>query len=189
MVRDQWRSSNYFPGQIPNNDGISDELEFLRNSEWLINEANLEFFVDQNAVVGLNEPERLYLYDLTNNVFLADYVLDKPGEFNLPNSISNINHLAPLKKDEDGAGISYKIKITQFLDNILNNDQPNVKLGLVVTQNVNVVSNSAVLETPQVSRVPVGSLITPKGTVLYGPNAENEDKRLKLRIYYTEPKN
>lgn len=180
-----------FSGPDADNDGVSDELEFLRESNWLINEANLVFHVDRDAMAGLEEPERIYLYDLENNTILADYVLDSPGSINAMNSNSNLNHLMPLTRDDDGRGISYKIRLTRHINNILNNDVDNVRLGLTVTQNVNLISNSAVRESegPEADRVPAGSVITPRGTVLYGPDAENEEKRLKLRIYYTEPKN
>ncbi len=180
-----------FAGADADGDGVSDELEFLRDNDWLINEANLVFHVDRDAVAGLDEPERIYLYDLENNTILADYRLDSPGSTNVMNSDSNVNHLQPLIRDEEGRGISYKIRITSHINNILNNDADNVKLGLAVTQNVNLITNSAVRgsEVPEVERVPAGSVVTPKGTVLYGPDAENEEKRLRLRIYYTEPKN
>ena len=180
-----------FSGPDADSDGVSDELEFLRDNNWLINEANLEFYVNQNYTSGLREPARIYLYDLTNYTLLSDYVLDAQGQLNEPASTSNLDHLVPLTKDENGRGEMYKVKLTRHINNILNKGTKNVKLGLVVTGNVNLVANSAVLQTEstEVKRVPVGSLVTPKGTVLYGPNAENEDKRLKLRIYYTEPKN
>lgn len=181
-----------FSGPDADENGVSDELEFLRESKWLINEANLEFYVNRDIVTaGVNEPERLYIYDLNNNVVLRDYILEKAGQMNPMTSLANQNHLGALQKDASGQGIKYKIKLTQHINNVLNNDSTNVRLGLVVSQNVNLITNSAVLQTAQaeVKRVPVTSVITPEATVLYGPNAEDEEKRLKLKIYYTEPKN
>jgi hypothetical protein len=37
--------------------------------------------------------------------------------------------------------------------------------------------------------VPLGSVLTPRGTILYGnaTEPENESKRVYLEIYYTEP--
>ena len=179
-----------FAGPDADNDGVSDELEFLRENNWLINEANLEFFVNRNEVGDVDEAERLYLYDLDNNTILADYILDSPGQANKTTSISNNGHLQPLTRDENGNGISYKIRITNHIDKLLNRDSTNVKLGLVVTQNINLISTYKVLPAvnPEVERVPGSALITPEATVLYGPNAQDEDKRLKLNIYYTEPK-
>lgn len=180
-----------FSGPDADNDGVSDELEFLRDNDWLINEANLEFYVNRDYTTSLNEAERLYLYDLKNNSILADYILDSPGTSNQVNSGSNVLHLQPLTRDENGRGLKYKIRVTNHIDELLNRDSTNVKLGLVVTQNVNLISTYRVLPAaePEVQRVPGGALLTPEATVIYGPNAEDEDKRLKLKIYYTEPKN
>lgn len=180
-----------FSGPDADGDGVSDELEFLRESEWLVNEANLEFYVNQDLMTGVNEPERLFIYDLDNNIRLYDYVLEQATRENPLTSLANQNHLGPLQRTETGEGIKYKIKITQHINNVLNRDSTNVRLGLVVSQNVNLLRNSAVLQTPnaEVKRVPVSSVITPEATVLYGPDAQDDEKRLRLRIYYTEPKN
>ena len=37
--------------------------------------------------------------------------------------------------------------------------------------------------------VPISSILSPRGTILYGSDTEsqNEDKRIYLEIYYTEP--
>lgn len=179
-----------FSGPDADNNGVSDELEFLRENEWLINEANLEFFVNREYADGLDEAERVYLYDINNNSILADYILETPGKANPLTSLANNRHLQPLTRDEEGNGVSYKIRITNHIDKILNSDSTNVKLGLVVTQNVNLISTYNVLPSvnPEVERIPGGAIITPEATVLYGPDAEDEDKRLKLKIYYTEPK-
>lgn len=179
-----------FSGLDSNDDGISDELEFLRENNWLINEANLEFYVNNELASGLNQPERVLIYDLNTNAVLVDYVFNTPGTPNPLNSPANNNHLVPLKTDENGNGVVYKVRITKHVNNILNNDVDNPKLGLVVTQNVNILSNSAVKQTEEsvVKRVPAGSVITPEATVLYGPDAEDDAKRLKLKIYYTESK-
>lgn len=180
-----------FSGPDTDNDGVSDELEFLRENNWLINEANLVFHVNRNYMTGLREPERVYLYDLDNRRVLVDYVLDSQGQMNNPSSVSNNRHLVPLERDENGNGIKYRVRITGHINEILNNEAANVRLGLVVSQNVNLISMSSVLpgEEVEVTGVPVSSIITPLGTVLYGPDAEDDDKRLKLNIYYTEPKN
>ena len=177
-----------FSGMDSNDDGISDELESLRENEWLINEANLIFQVNKELVDQSNEPEHLMLYDLKNNRVLEDYRFDRPNSANELISRTNSQHLGPLERDEDGHGVSYKIRITNHINNLLNRDSTNLKLGLVVTQNINLVQPFKVDDT-EVEMVPVGSVVSPSGTVLYGPEAADEEKRLKLRIYYTEPKN
>jgi hypothetical protein len=50
--------------------GVSDELDDLRypdGKKLLINEANLVFHIDATAMATAKEPNRVYLYDLTNS--------------------------------------------------------------------------------------------------------------------------
>ena len=179
-----------FSGPDSDGDGLSDELEALKETNWLINEANLTFYVNRDLMAGSLEPKQLYLYDLKNNLIIADYILDSPGEPNLAASRSNEFTMGPLEKDDNNRGIKYKIRLTSHINNILNKDSTNLKLGLVVSQNVNVLTNSALLNSTveDLDMVPASSVITPLGTVLYGTNAPEDDKRLKLNIYYTEAK-
>lgn len=164
------------------------ELEDLRSKDWLINEANLTFYVNQEMVPGgEHEPLRLYLYNLSNNELLIDYSSD-PTASAVP-SRAYISHAPPLVRGEDGNGIFYKIRITNHIRRILNMGGENVRLGLVVIQNIQSVSNAAVRtpagEVDGVSRIPSGAVNTPKGTVLHGNLSPNAAKRLKLDIYYT----
>ncbi len=166
------------------------ELAELRANNWLINEANLSFFIDQDRVqAGEAEPERIYLYNLKTNQQLFDYLID-PSLNNASPLNSVISHSSRLERDESGAGVSYKIRITEHVKNVLNNDFDNVRLGLVVTQNINLVRNSA-LKTPidSITRVPSAAVISPEGTVLHGNLSPNAEKRLKFNIYYTETNN
>lgn len=179
-----------FDGPDADGNGISDELEFLRMQDWLINEANLIFYVNQQLLGESNEPEHIYLYDLNNNRMLVDYTLDSQGVPNGMESKTNLAHLNPLEKDEDGDGLFYKVRITEHIQNLINKDSTNVKLGLVVSQNINIISNAAVLSSgiTEVEMVPTGSVVSPEATILYGPKAQNEEKQLRLKIYYSEPK-
>ena len=166
------------------------ELAELRANNWLINEANLTFFVDKDRVQsGDAEPERIYLYNLKTNEQLFDYRIDLSANNESPlNSL--IAHSSRLERDENGEGVSYKIRITEHVKNVLNNDADNVSLGLVVTQNINVVNNS-VLKTAvdSITRVPNAAIISPEGTVLHGNLSPEVEKRLKFNIYYTETNN
>ncbi len=166
------------------------EIEAIKENNWLINEASLEFYVDQSKTVGGDsEPERIYVYDLENNLPLIDYQIDQTRNDNNPlNSV--IGHSARLVRDEDGNGVKYKIRITEFVKAILDGDIDVRKLGVVVTQNINITTNSALKNSlEEIDRVPTGSVISPEGTVLYGNLANDEAKRLKFNIYYTETNN
>lgn len=160
-------------------------LAELRENKWLINEANLIFYVDQDKLNGAVEPERLYLYDLENNSVLFDYQFDPTRNQTNPIT-SRTDFSAPLERDEDENGVFYKLRITQHLTSILSEDSENVKLGLVVTGNINNASLTATRNLEEVDRIPASSMLTPYGTVLYGDETSNEEKRLKLRIYYTD---
>lgn len=159
------------------------------NPKRLVNEAFLEFFVDQSIVQGHDEPDRIYIYDIENNVPLIDYFLDQSVSDLTINA--KIDHLEPLVRvddDPNGEGIKYKIRITEHINNIIIRDSTNVKLGLVVTSNVAAIDPLVFLaENDKI--IPSGTILSPKGTVLFGNNTVNEAKKVKLTIFYTEPEN
>ena len=164
------------------------ELDELKENNWLINEVNLQFFVNQDIMAGVPEPERLYIYDLKNNRIVADYSFAEQfvGDLNPENpSESMTTFSSPLERDENGNGIKYTLNLTQHVSEIINNDGENVKLGLVITQNINQTANSAVRGGGEVTRVPAMSVLAPLGTVLYGNATTEEEKQPKLRIFYT----
>ena len=183
--------------------GVADELDDLRNppdgKKWLINEASLSFYIDRNAMINSNEPNRITLYDYTNKRPILDYYSD-----NTTSAVSSkynklvfggIIEKEKLPDGTFGKGIKYKIRITNYLKSLLkNNDSTNVKLGLVVTENIGfngtTVRNQRI-KTPLSTfydRVPTESVVNPRGTVIYGTSSNvPENKRLKLDIYYTKP--
>ena len=173
---------------------IQDELEILRSCGLVINEANLTFFVDQedgSAGLGEAEPERVFMFDIDNNFTLLDGAIDMSIGTN--GSVdSRTNHLGRLTRtiDDDltSPGVGYRIRITQHINNVINNDSTNVRLGLTVSQNVTVDNTSLVIGTGDVDtgvRVPVACVISPEGTILHGNLSDDEEKRLRLRIFYT----
>lgn len=168
--------------------GVADELDIIRKSGWLINEANLVFHIDASTMANSYEPQRIYLFDLTNNRPVMDYFTDGSKGTSLKKSKfifdGNLNINATSKR-----GLTYKIRITDQIRNLIKNaDSTNVKLGLVVTEDINI-ANSNKLRTPNgISQAPKASVMNPLGTVLYGSKSTvAEDKRLKLEIYYTKP--
>lgn len=199
-VVDMFKAGSYEDGFSPeftdfkNTFVITDEDGKFVKSKRLINEANLVFYVDQATVTG-NEPDRIYLYDLNNGTPLVDYFLDFTNNTSPKNS--KINHLGVLQRVggvSSGEGIKYKIKITEHINNLLLKDSTNVKLGLSISGNVNIenaIPQFDVLTTTDdvVKKVPVSSVISPRGTVLYGNNTSNTEKKLFLEIFYTEPNN
>jgi len=180
-------------GEDVDSNGIADELEVLRDQEWIIDDARLKFYIDQNKVTGGNtEPERISIYNINNSTVLADYFLD-PTSSNLP-ADAITNHLGKIERDTDNNGVSYTINLTHHISNLINKDSTNVSLGLMTSQNV-LLNGFQKLDTllnpnqelPTIKTVQRSSVISHEGTVLYGNNTLNEDKKLVLEIYYTEP--
>ena len=187
-----------FNGNIENDDGeLIDAFQHFKNSFFdleneiankIINEAYIEFFVDQSQNIS-SEPDRIYLYNFEENSPLIDYFLDQSVSSTTINA--KINHLEPLIRDGDsvtGDGIKYKVRITEHLNNIILRDSTNAKLALVVTSNVGSIENFSILNSEQEELdFPSGAILTPKGTVLHGSQSEDINKRPRIKIYYTEP--
>ncbi len=192
-------------GSDSNGNGIADELEEIRSKGWLINEANLTFYIDKSKVANplTVEPNRIFLYDLNNRRVLIDYTMDQTAVSFYPKENKYIHggflsdekgkHIAQAKDETTGLitkkGTKYKIRITDHIKNLVRKDSTNVRLGLVVTETINNVG-FAKLKTPigTIKTVPAMSALSPLGTVLYGSHSSvADDKRLKLEIYYTKP--
>lgn len=187
-------------GAITGPNGVSDELDDLRNptsgQKWLVNDASLSFYIDQQTMGTSPDPKRIYLYDLNNNRPLLDYFTDVSTVVSNPKSNKFVHGgLVENEATGDKRGVRYKIRITNHLRNLINKDSTNVKLGLVVTEAIGIVSNLK-LKTPVIAgipldRAPLSSVVNPLGTVLFGntiPSTSSDyDKRLKLEIYYTKP--
>ena len=188
--------------------GISDEIDDIKFNGWLINEANLTFYVDKAAMSDPQtfEPNRIYLYDLTNKKPIIDYIVDLSTNGLYPKFNKSVfgGYLSDnkgllvkqIRNDVTGVisakGTKYKLRITNYVRNLVKNDSTNVRLGLSVTENINIVG-LAKLRTPNsnVTSAPAMSVLSPLGTILYGsdiPVTDGKYKyRLKLEIYYTKP--
>jgi hypothetical protein len=174
-------------GPDADNNGVADELETIRNNGWLINEANLVFYVDTVAMSKAHKPSRIYLYDFNNNRPIFDYVTDGTSGSNPKNGKTTYGGI--LTKDAGGNSI-YKLRITnQIRVLIQNKDSTNIKMGVVVTEDINkAISYKLRTATSTLSQAPKESVMSPLGTILYGGKSSvPEGKRLKLEIYYTKP--
>jgi Domain of unknown function (DUF4270) len=179
----------------------------------MINEANLIFYLDEDKMQDINvipgvvgkpniddnpAPLRIYLYDINNKRPVYDYYTDGTT-FNDTRFNRYTYGGIPLKDSRQRP--YYKIRLTNHINNLVTLDSTNVKLGLAVTNLIDLTSN-AQLRTPfsaswpggnsdvTVSAVPLANAMNPFGVVLYGPNIpvgdNNYDKRLRLEIYYTK---
>ncbi len=158
----------------------------------LINEAHLVIYEDETAPNGgdsdYHKYDRIYAYDINNNIPTIDYSFD-PTEDTTDPFNSKIINLGQRIKDDNGAA-KYKIRLTEHLNNILLKDSTNTKLGLILSNNVNLTNSFKILESgDEVTEIPSTALLTPRGTVLFGTNVTgpNESKKMKLEIFFTEP--
>ena len=167
---------NYF------HDEISDQPKRI------INEAFIEFFVNQNYN-NEDEPDRIYIYNHDQNSALIDYFLDQSVSSTTINA--KINHLVPLTRDSlsDNRGVKYKVRITEHLNNLILRDSTNAKLGLAVISDIASVQNYGILDEDASDNKSLASgiILSPKGTILHGNLSVDPEKRPMIKIYYTEP--
>lgn len=167
--------------------------DFILNK--LINEVQLIVYEDEimqtypedengNDYSAFN---RIYAYDIKNNIPTIDYLID-PTENSQQAFNSKVISLGQRIQDEND-DFKYKIRLTEHVKNILLKDSTNTKIGLVSSTNVNYTNISRILESEVgVTGIPAATLLTPRGTIIYGTNVSDDTKRMKLKIYFTEPK-
>ncbi|MBC7607719.1 MAG: DUF4270 domain-containing protein [Burkholderiales bacterium] len=172
------------------------ELQQLRDDKWLINDASLTFTID-NTQTGMDagstkavEPNRVYLYDLNNKRPIVDYSLDASANSAKP-KFGKTLFGGIIKKDATARGTTYKIRLTKHVLQMVKLDSTNVRLGLVVTEDINNVANKR-LKSPvlagTIKAVPLMSVVHPLGTILFGSDEADASKRPRFEIYYTKPK-
>lgn len=178
-----------------NSQGVSEELEYLRKNKWMINDARLSFYVDKATLADGQqvEPTRIYLYDLDNNIIIKDYATDNTPQ-NALYAKAIYGGVLERETTDNKKGIRYRIKVADHINNLINKDSTNVKLGLAVSYDITNVSTkrlkTAINNSPKaIKSIPTSSIMSPLGTVLYGNNSSDEAKRMKLEIFYTNPKN
>lgn len=173
--------------------GVPDELDELREKNWLINDASLSFFLDEDQMnPDVEQPAyRLYLYDLKNKKRLVDYDFDVTTVSGAPQFNKFVHGGIYIKEKK-----RYTIRLTNHIRNLVDRsiDSANVELGLVVTESISSTYNTK-LKTAlpgtalsgSIDVVPGAATTSQRGVVLYGSNpAVIDEKRLQLKIYYTK---
>lgn len=178
-----------FEDQNNNQDSL---LTQLRSNPWLINEANLVFYVAPESDPLIAESlfaSRIYLYNIEDGIPLTDYALD--GNLSLESVKKNKQNFGGiLEYDDAGKPYRYKFRITDHVSKILRRDSVNVDLGLVVTGDINSVVNKKGILSPDQTQIeyPQAALLDPLGIVLFGSGVESNfvDKTPRLELIYTE---
>lgn len=144
----------------------------LQDNNWLINDANLIFYVDQNAASNI-APEQLFIYNYTENLQFTDVMTE---------GIDAVG--GKLERDDDGKPYRYVFKITDYISRLLKTDEPLelVEIGLKVYNSSDTPSAFDDIKIREYSW-------TPKGVVLYGQDLSFGDKRVKLEISYSKINN
>lgn len=179
--------------------GGEEIIEQIKSENWVINEANLVFYIDRDQldVAGSTlEPPRLFLYNTENKIPLIDIATDPASP---QTGISDLfgfypNYDGIIQKTND-KGVKYSVKITDHINDIILRDSTNATLGLTLATNIqNWNIADAKVSDPEIvdgiERLPITSTVTPLSTILFGGNINatdpNFDKRLKLEISYTK---
>ncbi|MBP0902738.1 DUF4270 domain-containing protein [Mariniflexile gromovii] len=160
---------------------------FINDAQLIVYE-DVDLDTDGNS--DLHKYDRIYAYDLENNTQLIDYNYDPTVANTTTPYFSTYFHLGLRSTN---AGISkYKIHLTEHLNNILLSDSTNTKIGLVLSSNVNKLNSAKIMNSStsdEVTSVPAVSIITPRGTILYGTNSSvPANRKMKLKVFFTEPK-
>ena len=168
--------------------GGGEAINEIKEKNWVINEASLVFYVDRERLDASGvavEPPRLNLFNAETNQPLYNIRTETNIDDTPFDVFLNFGGLLERSGDK---GVSYKIRITEHINNIIIRDSVNATLGLMLATDIRVSALGEVLLPENTEKeLPVGSGITPLGTVLYGSNVDEADpNRLRLEIYYTE---
>ncbi|MGY8922396.1 MAG: DUF4270 family protein [Flavobacteriales bacterium] len=163
-------------------------IEGLRSKSWLINEANLIFYIDP-ALASSKEllAQRLYLFDYNTGFPLSDYFIDGSVSSSGRNSNKNVFG-GLLEYDENNVPYRYRFNITDHVSNIIRNDSINFDLGLVVSADIdNLTPINAITDSEEELVYPLTASLNPLGAVLIGshPDTSSEDKRVRLELVYS----
>jgi hypothetical protein len=157
-------------GSITTIDLLSNEdINELQSNNWLITDANLTFYVDQNADSNI-PPEQLFLFNYDENIQIRDMLSEGLGSIG-----------GKLERDDDGNPYRYVFRITDYISEVLKSDNPIdlVRIGLKVynpTDSPTSISDTKIKDFSW----------NPKGVVLFNHNQSAGDKRIKLEISYSE---
>jgi len=145
-------------------------LDFIKQQNLLINEANLVFYVDgeQGEV-----PERLFIYKDDYNSLISDFYNFRFG----PDIFGGT-----LEYDDEGNPERYKFRITDYVTSVIKGEEP-VALSKLVLKNF--VATDNLTETAFDTIVSNWNWI-PKGVILHGNLPADSDKRVKLEIFYSK---
>ena len=146
----------------------------INEKQGAITEAYIKVYVDSDAQGNLPLPEYLHVYNVTQNKLIPDY--DAVRE----NGFKGFPFYSISEPYKDGY---YKLRITQFIKNIVEKGAPTDELVLKVGNYIN--PNQAYFYKPQ-SYYSSDNIFNPRRVVAFsGDNAVDSSKRLQLEVVYS----
>ena len=162
-------------GADNNGDGLADEIEELRAKKLLINDASLTVYINQSADTTAT-PYRLFLYKSDENTNPA-YSLIKDVYTEGATAFGGA-----LQRDSEGKQEKYTFKITDYISDILSGEtdySPTLRLKVINSTDLQTVTDTVFSNFSW----------NPKAVTLFNHSAIDDDKKMELKISYSEEKN
>tara|TARA_B110000003_G_scaffold172618_1_gene172176 strand:+ start:16000 stop:17586 length:1587 start_codon:yes stop_codon:yes gene_type:complete len=156
--------------------GIPDALEDLRTENWLVNDASITLYVDQDIVLSDTiAPYQLFIYkDRLNNTGL-----ESPSQI-LDYTTEGVNQVGGLLQlDDSNKPNSYTFKITDYISELLSgniNDLPLLGVKAFNPTDPPSLASDTLVRSHNWN---------PKGVILLNHNTPNESRRAQLKISYS----
>lgn len=161
-------------GADTDGDGVADKIEELRARNLLINDASLTFYINQ-SIDTTAVPYQLFLYKSDENAIpvysqLKDLYSEGATVFG-----------GLLERDGSGNKEKYTFRITDYISDILSGEtdySPTLRLKVVNATDLQTVSDTIFKNYNW----------NPKAVTLFNHEAVNGDKKVELKISYSENK-
>jgi len=169
-------------------DSQNELLNDLRKNRWLVSEANLFLYVDQDHYVSSEDLiERLYLFNYSNGSPVIDFTLDNSVNNNQKNRDKFI-YGGFLEYDDLDRPYRYKFRITNHVNRLIRKDSTNYTIAISPANGINSIAyKRAQTSGQEFINYPSISILSPLGVVLHGSGGEELDSsKIELEIFYTE---
>ena len=166
-------------------------LEDLRKNRWLVSEANLFLYVDQDYYNSFDSDiiERLYLFNYSSGSPVIDFTLDN----SVDNSLKNRDKFifgGFLEYDDLNRPYRYKFRITNHVNRLIRKDSTNYSIAIAPANGINSIRYKRAQTVNQdIINYPSTSILSPLGVVLHGYDGQEDgllDKKIELELLYTE---
>ena len=169
-------------------DSQNELLNDLRKNKWLVSEANLYLYVDQDHYVTSEDLiERLYLFNYSNGSPVVDFTLDNSVNNNRKNRDKFVFG-GFLEYDDLDRPYRYKFRITNHVNRIIRKDSTNYAIAISPANGINSIAyKRAQTSGQEFINYPSISILSPLGVILHGSGGDETDSsKIELEIFYTE---